>query len=307
MLRRLPPLNALRAFESAARLGSFVRAADELAVTPTAVSHQIKALEETLGVDLFVRLPRGLRLSDAGAAYLPELTKGFDALARAGERLGGDTLSGLLHISTLASFSHCWLMPRLMRFHRRYPDITVRVSTTIRHVDFLQEDVDIALRYGRGAYPGLRSIKLMEEDVFPVASPALVNGEKPLRDWPDLAGHTLLHDFASDDSEPWVNWRVWLRRAGLDALADSSRWIEFDNSATLTDAAVRGYGVALGRSALVAEHVREGRLVPLFGARHAADFAYFAVAPEGTADQPKVKAFIAWLKDEVAGDAAAAA
>ena len=302
MSRRLPPLNALRAFESAARLGSFVRAADELLVTPTAISHQIKGLEDTLGVELFVRLPRGLRLSDAGTRYLPDLIKGFDALARAGERLSDGGLVGLLHINTLASFAHCWLVPRIVNFQRRYPDLDVRVSTSVRHVDFVDDDVDVSVRYGKGSYPSLRSIKIMEEEVCPVAAPMLVDGDPPLREWADLAKHRLLHDYLTDDSEPWVNWGVWLRRAGMDEKIDSSRGMAFDNSASLVEAAVRGHGVALGRSALVAEHVREGRLVPLFGVRHPADYAYFAVAPEATADQPKVQAFVAWLKEEAALD-----
>jgi LysR family glycine cleavage system transcriptional activator len=307
MGRRLPPLNALRAFESAARLGSFVRAADELAVTPTAISHQIKSLEEALGVELFVRLARGLRLSDAGVRYLPELTKGFDALARAGDRLSGDSMAGVLHVNTLASFSHCWLVPRLMSFHRRYPDLRLRMSASIGHVDFLGEDVDVSVRYGRGQYPGLRAVKIMEEEVFPVASTALVEAGPPLRDWSDLAQHLLLHDYCADDAEPWITWPVWLRHAGVDDRVDGSKGLEFDNSASLIDAAVRGHGVAIGRSALVIEHIREGRLVHLFGASHPADYAYYAVAPEASADQPKVKAFIAWLKEEAARDAASPA
>jgi len=303
MGRRLPPLNALRAFESAARLGSFVRAADELAVTPTAISHQIKGLEESLGVELFVRLPRGLRLSDAGVRYLPELSKGFDALARAGDRLSGDSMTGVLHVNTLASFSHCWLVPRLMSFHRRYPDLRLRMSASIGHVDFLGEDVDVSVRYGRGRYPGLRAVKIVEEEVFPVASPALVKAN-PLRDWPDLAQHLLLHDYCADEDEPWITWPVWLRHAGVDDRVDGSKGLEFDNSASLIDAAVRGHGVAIGRTALVIDHIREGRLVPLFGASHPADYAYYAVAPEASADRPKVKAFIAWLKEEAARDLA---
>jgi LysR family glycine cleavage system transcriptional activator len=302
MSRHLPPLNALRAFEAAARLGSFVRAADELLVTPTAISHQIKGLEDTLGVELFVRLPRGLRLSDAGARFLPDLIKGFDALARAGERLFDVGLFGVLHVNTLASFAHCWLVPRIINFQRRYPDLDVRVSTSVRHIDFVDDDVDVTVRYGKGIYSGLRSIKIMEEDVCPVAAPSLVNGDPPLRDWPDLEKHRLLHDYLTDDSEPWVSWGVWLRRAGMEGRIDASRGLAFDNSASLVEAAVRGHGVALGRSALVAEHIREGRLIPLFGTRHPADYAYFAVAPESTADQPKVQAFIDWLKEESALD-----
>lgn len=302
MVRRLPPLNALRAFEAAARLRSFARAADELAVTPTAISHQIKELEDMLGVELFVRLPRGLRLTPQGANYLPELTRGFDALARAGDRLTGPGMSGVLHISTLASLAHAWLVPRLIDFHRRYPDLTLNVSASARLVDFMREEIDVAIRYGKGNYPALRTVKIMEEVVFPVASPALLERGPPLDDWPDLARHVLLHDNGTFENEPWLNWQVWLRRAGVDHLVDATRGIEYDNSAMLVDAAVRGHGVALGRSVLVAEPLREGRLVPLFDTRHPADYAYFAVAPESTADQPRVQAFIAWLKEEAARD-----
>ncbi len=302
MVRKLPPLNALRAFEAAARLRSFARAADELAVTPTAISHQIKGLEDLLGVELFHRLPRGLRLTAQGADYLPELTKGFDALARAGDRLTGSGMSGVLTVSTLASLAHCWLVPRLINFHRRYPDLTLQVSATARLVDFMREEVDVGIRYGKGNYPALRTVKIMEEEVFPVASPALLERGPALRDWPDLAGHVLLHDNGTIENEPWLNWQVWLRRAGVDHLVDATRGIEYDNSAMLVDAAVRGHGVALGRSVLVAERLREGTLVPLFDTRHPADFAYFAVAPEATADQQRVQAFFSWLKEEAEHD-----
>lgn len=301
-MRRLPPLNALRAFEAAARLRSFARAADELAVTPTAISHQIKGLEDTLGVELFVRLPRGLRLTPAGANYLPELTRGFDALARAGDRLTGSGMTGVMKISTMASLAHCWLVPRLITFHRRYPGLTLVVNATTRLVDFMREEVDVAIRYGKGGYPALRTVKIMEEEVFPVASPALLERGPALDDWPDLARHVLLHDNGTFETEPWLNWQVWLRRAGADQLVDATRGIEYDNSAMLVDAAVRGHGVALGRSVLVAEHLREGRLVALFNTRRPADYAYFAVAPEPTADQPRVQAFISWLKEEAERD-----
>ncbi len=307
MSRRIPPLNALRAFEAAARLGSFVRAADELAVTPTAISHQIKGLEETLGVPLFVRLPRGLRLTAAGAAYAPELSRGFELLARAGDRLTGAEFRGLLHVNSLSSFAHCWLVPRLPKFRQRYPDLTVRVGTSERFVDFLREGTDLAVRYGKGEYPGLRSTHVMDEDVFPVASPALVGGERPLRVWADLAHHVLLHDSAAQEAEHWIRWATWLRRAGMADRVDAARGLEFDNSAMLIEAAVLGHGVALGRTALVARHMREGRLVALFGETHPADYSYYAVCPEASADQPKVRAFIDWLIEEATEDASWAA
>lgn len=295
MVRRLPPLNALRAFEAAARQGSFVRAADELNVTPTAVSHQVKGLEEFLGVDLFVRLPRGLRLTAQGAAYLPSLTRGFDQLARASFDMEGGALKGVVSVSTLPSFSHCWLIPRLPDFRARYPDLDVRITGTERKVDFLREGIDLGIRYGMGRYPGLRTTRFLEEEVFPVASPALLSGDHPLRTWGDLAHHTLIHDCAALAQEQWITWEPWLRRAGAMDVIHSARRVEMDNSAAMIEAAIRGQGAIIARTALVAEHLREGRLVTLFDARHPADFAYYAVAPEATADQPRVKAFTEWL------------
>lgn len=295
MVRRLPPLNALRAFEAAARQGSFVGAAEELNVTPTAVSHQVKGLEEFLGVDLFVRLPRGLRLTAQGTAYLPSLTKGFDQLARAGIDLEAGALKGIVAVSTLPSFSHCWLVPRLPDFRARYPDLDVRITGTERRVDFLREGIDIGIRYGLGQYPGLRTTRFLEEEVFPVASPALLSGEHPVRTWTDLAHHTLIHDCAAMAQEQWITWEPWLRRANALDVLKTARRVEMDNSAAMIEAAIRGQGVMIARTALVAEHLREGRLVALFDTRHPADFAYFAVAPESTADQPRVKAFTDWL------------
>lgn len=303
MVRRLPPLTALRAFEAAARLESFSKAADELAVTPTAISHQVRGLEDFLGTELFVRLPRGLRLTVQGAAYLPELTRGFDQLARAGERLTDHACAGLLHVSLLGSFNHCWLIPRLPKFRSRWPDIHLRISVTGRHVDFLREGVDLSIRYGLGDYPGMRSNLFLSEEVFPVASPALLSGSKPLRTWADLAHHTLIDDHVAQPNERWITWDPWLRSEGVyDLVTATCGRLDFSTSAATVEAAVRGQGVTMGRTALVAEHLRDGRLVALFDSRRPADFAYYAVAPETTADQPMIKAFMEWLIEEGAKD-----
>lgn len=306
MVRRLPPLNALRAFEAAARLGSFARAGEELAVTATAISHQVKSLEEYLGVVLFDRLPRGLRLTAMGRAYLPELTHGFDQLARAAERLHESELRGLLTVSVLPSFGQRWLVPRLGDFRRRFPEIDVRIQATPRNADFVREGVDVGVRYGVGQYPGLRTRLLMTEEVFPAASPTLLGGAGGLRDWGDLARHTLLHDYTGREDEQWITWRPWLAQAGLATL-DLMRGLFYDDSAMMVEAAVQGQGVMIARSALVSDALRDGRLVALFGVRRPADYAYYVVTPEAVADQPRIRAFVDWAVEAARVDQTAAA
>lgn len=302
VVRRLPPLNALRAFEAAARLESFSRAAAELHVTPAAISQQVKGLEAYLGVALFDRRPRGLRLTAEGQAYLPELTRGFDQLARAGDRLHGADLAGRLTVSIIPSLCHLWLMPRLADFRRRYPQIDLHLIADLRSADFARDRVDVGVRYGLGHYPGLRAVPIMEEEVFPVASPALLSGRYPLRRWSDLARHTLLHDSTATPQELWLIWRHWLQRFRVEGV-DPTRGLFFDDSTMLFRACVDGHGVAIGRSALVSEALAAGRLIPLFDVRRPAEYSYWAVAPEARADHPRVRAFLDWI----AGQGAAAA
>ena len=193
MARPLPPLNALRAFESAGRHLSFTKAAAELNVTPAAVSHQVKALEELLGVPLFRRLTRALRLTDAGRAALPTLSQGFDTLAQGVEQVRAHSESGVLTVSVSPSFGAMWLVPRLERFRIRHPDIEIRIDGTDRLVDPGRGDADVALRYGPGGYKGVRVDRLFGQVNTPVCSPALLRGEHPLRRPDDLRHHTLLH------------------------------------------------------------------------------------------------------------------
>jgi len=284
-LNRLPPLNSLRAFLAAARHASFVQAADELGVTPAAVSQQVRQLEEIVGVPLFQRLPRGLVLLDAGRAAVPELEKAFAHLARAVSDLRGGVLAGPVVVSVIPSFAARWLLQRLGGFFSAYPDIELTVRTELRTVDFAKEDVDVGIRYGRGVYPGLDARLLLNEEVFPVCAPALLDGPSPLRRIADLRHRTLLHDRQLGVGEPSLSWRSWLLAAGVDDL-DAERGPGFTDSTMLMDAAVRGLGVALGRSVLVADH------------------AYFAALPEGRARQPRVAAFLAWLEAEAARSAA---
>ena len=291
MNRRLPPLNALRAFEAAARHLSFTRAAEELHVTQAAVSHQVKALEERLGAPLFVRRNRGLFLTGAGEAYFPAIMDALDAMAAATERLLARDSSPVLTLSVLPSFAARWLLPRLDRFRRAHPEIDIRLDPTSRNVDFAREDVDVGIRMGSGNYPGLHSLFLMGDDVFPVCSPALRQGAHPLRRPEDLAHHTLLHDEGHGD------WEVWLKLIGVEGV-DYTRGPIFTDSSLLTEAAVQGHGVALGRRALVGDLLAAGRLVKPFDVALPHRYAYYAVCPETRLRQPNVTAFLQWLDAE---------
>lgn len=299
MPRRLPPLNALRTFEAAARHGSFVKAADELAVTPAAISQQIRLLEADLGVELFHRLPRGLALTEAAKAAMPELRRAFDHLARAVEGIRVQSLTGPLIMSVIPSFAMRWLLPRLTSFVTSYPDIEVTVRGELRNVDFTREDVDLGIRYGKGVYPGLDTRLLLTEEVFPVCAPSLLSGPRPLRRAEDLRHHVLLHDRQLSGEEPSLYWRHWLRDNGLAGL-DGDRGPGFTDATMLMEAAVRGMGVALGRSALVADDLAAGRLVRPFATRRPADYAYYVVMPPGNAANPRVQVFTAWLEEQAA-------
>ena len=296
MARQLPPLNSLRAFEAAARHMSFTKAAEELHVTPAAVSHQVKALEDQLGTVLFRRLTRGLALTHEGRAYLPGLTDGLDRLSKATDRVRWRGLAGTLKVSVIPSFGLRWLVPRLGDFRRRYPEIDVVVFAQMESVDFTRSDVDVGIRYGRGRYPGLRTELLMAEELFPVCSPVLANGPCPIREMAHLRHHTLLHDADVHDDGPWVGWPAWLKWAGLDDI-DPARGLFFSDTAQILAAALDGLGVAIGRSALLGDDLRAGRLVQLFQTRRPAPFSYYVVTPEAMAERPRIAAFLAWLRE----------
>ncbi len=293
MARRLPSLNALRAFEAAARHLSFGRAADELAVTHAAVSHQIKALEADLGVPLFRRITRGVRLTDAGQAYLPVLRDAFDAIAETTTRLRAAEESGVLTVATIPSFATRWLVQRLGGFYAAHPDIDVRLYPSIDLVDFVRDNVDIAVRFGGGDWPGLTAEHLLCLDMFPVCSPALLEGSHPLRTPEDLRHHTLLHDNVRED------WRRWLLAAGVEGI-DLTRGPTFHEGTLLLQAAVAGLGAAIAHSALVNDDLAAGRLVRPFELRLSTDMGFYVVYPAGTAARPKVRAFRDWLFEEAA-------
>jgi LysR family glycine cleavage system transcriptional activator len=309
MARRLPPLNALRAFEAAARHLSFTKAAEELAVTPAAISHQVKALEEFYGVPLFRRLTRALLLTDAGQAALPLLREGFDLLAAAAERLQAQQQTNVLTISVAPSFGAKWLVPRLDRFRAACPDIDVRIDANDKLVDFARQGVDMGLRFGRGDYPGMRTDLLFSAEqttVSPVCSPKLLEGPNPLCVPGDLQHHTLLHLDWDPEVDAVPNWRMWLLAAGLDDI-DPNRGPRFSMITMVLQAAIEGHGVALAEDVIAANDVEAGRLVRPFelSLSDPMNFAYYIVSPEATADHPKIAAFRDWVLAEACPEQAA--
>jgi LysR family glycine cleavage system transcriptional activator len=299
MTRRIPPLNALRAFEAAGRHLSFAKAAEELNVTPAAVSHQVKALEELLGVPLFRRMTRGVALTDEGRAYLPGLTEGFDKLAEASARIARSGLAGRLAISAIPSFAMRWLLPRLADFRARFPDLDVEVQASVQQVDFGRDEVDVGLRYGRGNWPGQHWELFLKETVFPVCSPLLLAGPQPLAAPSDLKRFTLLHDSEVTWSDSWMAWPRWL--ALLDAEGvDARRGPRFSDSTMMLEACAAGHGVAIGRESLCEADFAQGRLVRLFGLERPADYDYYFVCSPGTVDRPKIAAFRSWLFEKAA-------
>jgi LysR family glycine cleavage system transcriptional activator len=300
MPRRLPPLNSLRAFEAAARLGSFTAASRELRVTSSAISQQVLVLERYLGARLFKRLPRGLVLTATGRTYLPELTSGFDGLAEATRRLRAGVVGGLLTVTTLPAFATGWLLPRLHRFRERYPRIELVLRTDRVVLDFRRDDIDLAIRFtGTSSTADLRAIPLLEEELFPVASPSLVSSARlPLR-IADLADLPLLHDTDAGPSQPWLGWRGWFARDGLD-VSPTLRGMRFSDSIVMISAAIAGLGVAIGRSPHIEGHLARGQLVRLTSTSWKAEWAYHLVGPAATFARPNARAFVEWAQAEAA-------
>jgi LysR family glycine cleavage system transcriptional activator len=291
-MRRLPPLNALRAFEAAARHLSFTRAAAELHVTQAAVSHQIRGLEERLGRKLFRRVGRNLFLTDAAQGYLAEIRGAFDRIDEATRRLEAQDRAGVLNATVLPSFAAMWLLPRLGRFRAAHPDIDVRLSADGEMTDFARSDYDVGIRTGRGRWPGLRADLILTERLVVVCAPELAAVLKEPR---DLAKVTLLHD------EPRERWSLWLRRAGV-AEVDPWRGPGFSHSNMVIQAAVAGQGVAVVGETLALDEIKAGRLVRPFAAVATipTDYSYYLVYPEAAAERPKIVAFRSWLLAEAA-------
>jgi LysR family glycine cleavage system transcriptional activator len=296
MPRRLPSLNAVRAFEAAARYESFTQAALELCVTQGAVSHQVKALEAELGIKLFNRERQRLLITEAGRQYLAVVRDALDRIAVGTERLLQRQSAGVLTVSTSPDFAAKWLVHRLGGFAEAHPDVDLRVSATLHHVDFAREDVDLAVRHGDGHWPGLDVARLCAEQLFPVCSPKLLSGAQRLSRPADLLKFPLLH---LDDRK---NWSKWLEAAGV-ADARVSHGPVLNRASMAIDAAVDGQGVALARTTLAAWDLINGRLVRPFAVALRLSKSYWIVCPKATAALPKIAMFRDWLLAEAADDA----
>ncbi len=295
MPRRLPPLNALKTFEAAARHASFTQAAEELCVTQGAVSHQVKALEAELGLKLFNREHQRLVITEAGRTYLEVVRDALDRIAAGTERLLQRQSAGALTVSTSPNFASKWLVHRLARFATAHPGIDLRISASLHHVDFAREDVDLAIRHGDGQANGLHVTRLCTEELVVVCSPKLLAGRNALRKPADLARHTLLH---INDRKDWVRW---LEAADVKNV-DVSRGPILNQASMAIDAAVDAQGVTLARSALAAWDLIGGRLVRPFALALPVPYAYWIVCPKATANLPKIVTFRDWLLAEAAED-----
>jgi LysR family glycine cleavage system transcriptional activator len=297
---RLPPLNALRAFEASARQLSFTRAAEELFVTQAAVSHQIKALEEYLGIKLFMRKNRALLLTEEGQSYYLDIKDIFNSLHEATEKLLARGAKGAITVSSQASFAIQWLVPKLTTFNALHPDIDVRIKAVDHAENSLTEDVDVAIYYGRGNWPNIHADKLHTEYLIPVCSPLLlqentVSNKPPLLTLDDLQYHTLLHDTSRK------GWKRWFKQIGVKG-GNVNHGPIFSHSAMVVQAALHGQGVALAYSVLAKPDIDSGRLVCPFNDVLVSKNSYFVVCRENQKDIGKIEAFRAWLLDMVAAE-----
>ena len=295
MLRRLPPLNALKAFESAARSESFTRAAEELCVTQAAISRQVKALEATIGIKLFNRERQRLVMTSAGREYLTVIRDALDRIAGGTERVVQRQNSSKLTVSTSPDFAAKWLVYRLGRFAEAYPGIELSVFATMQHVDFVREEIDLAVRHGDGTWVGLDAARLCSERLFPVCSPKLVSGRNRLVKPSDILRFPILH---LEDSKAWSRW---FDAAGVTD-ADVSHGPVLNRASMLIDAAVDGQGVALARTTLAAWDLINGRLVRPFAVSVRVSNAYWIVCPKATTTLPKIVTVRDWLLAEAADD-----
>jgi LysR family glycine cleavage system transcriptional activator len=297
MARRLPPLNALRAFEAAARNLSFLKAGEELAVTPGAISQQVRGLEQQIGVPLFRRLARGVLLTDAGQLYARQIGQLFDGIAAATEEARRDSGATSLRVVTGTSFAARWLIPRLGTFRSANPTITLRVVADDAIETLAAEEADVGIHYGPGKTPGLESVFLFSEDIFPVCSPKLLAGPVPLASLEDLGRHSLLDDEPDGIYDPNLTWRHWLKSVGAGHI-EPPPGVRFSYTHMALQAAAAGHGVALGTSVLGADDLIAGTLVRPLEEFTTSKFAYWLVATPAAAEWPKVKAFRDWVMSE---------
>ncbi|AAW85086.1 transcriptional regulator GcvA [Aliivibrio fischeri] len=288
MSRRLPPLNSLRVFEAAARHLSFTRAAEELFVTQAAVSHQIKALEEFLGLKLFRRRNRSLLLTEEGQSYFLDIKEIFSSLSEATDKVLERSAKGALTISLPPSFAIQWLVPRLSDFNNQEPDIDVRIKAVDMDEGSLTEDVDVAIYYGRGNWPGLRVELLYQEQLLPLCSPQVLLNEKPLATIDDLRFHTLLHDTSRKD------WKQFVKHYELAGMNVNQGPI-FSHSTMVLQAAAHGQGIALGNNVLAQPELDAGRLVAPFEEVLVSKNAFYLVCNEKQADTGRIATFREWI------------
>ncbi|MEY8771564.1 transcriptional regulator GcvA [Erwinia sp. ACCC 02193] len=294
MSKRLPPLNALRVFDAAARHLSFTRAAEELFVTQAAVSHQIKSLEDFLGLKLFRRRNRSLLLTEEGQSYYLDIKEIFTALNDATRKLQARSAKGALTVSLLPSFAIQWLVPRLSSFNSAYPGIDVRIQAVDREEEKLADDVDVAIFYGRGNWPGLRVEKLYAEYLLPVCSPLLLTGDNPLKTAADLTRFTLLHDASRRD------WQAYTRQLGVNINVQHGPI--FSHSAMVLQAAIHGQGVALANNVMAQTEIEAGRLACPFNDVLVSKNAFYLVCHDSQAELGKIAAFRQWILAKAASE-----
>ncbi|HMA90372.1 MAG TPA: transcriptional regulator GcvA [Burkholderiales bacterium] len=299
---RLPSLDLLKGFEAAARLLSFTRAGEELHLTQSAVSRQIKELEEQLGVALFERRHRSLGLTEAGRALFPAASQVLQAMRAVTDRLRALSAQRSLAVTTTNSFAALWLIPRLARFTRAHPGVDVRIAADTRVQDLEREGLDLAIRHGPASLAGPQAVRLFGERVFPVCSPKLLaDPKRPLRQPADLRHHVLLQYDDPDGRHPWLHWKTWLEVERLSDLRPAGSLL-FSGYEQIIPAAIAGNGVALGRSPLVREALASGELVAPFKRSADPARAYFAIVSKTAASRPEVAEFLAWLRAEAAAE-----
>lgn len=292
MTYRLPPLNALRAFEAAARHLSFKEAGRELFVTRGAVSQQVKALEAELGVRLFHRMTRQIALSEEGQALLPKVRQAFQLISSATEALRPEQRDTNLTISTFPSFAAKWLVPRLGSFTERHPKIDVRISATHEVVEFGRNAVDLAIRHGQSPSPGLHNDLLIHADIFPVCSPKLLDQGPPLREPADLRHHHLIHNRRAEE------WNLWLQAHDVEGI-DLTHGTRFSEDFLVLEAAINGQGIAISRDPLADADLASGRLIRPFLQATPNLFSYYLVCPPERANLPKIALFREWIVEEI--------
>lgn len=302
MARQMPGTRALRTFEAAARHLNFTRAADEIGLTPAAVSYQIKEIEDQLAIPLFKRTSRTIQLTPAGSVLFEASTEALAVLERALARARKMARGGsLLRVTSDPVFAGKWLMPRVDDFRRKYPNIDLRFDVSSALRDFDRDDIDIGIRFGSGKYEGLAAHRLFDNVIVPVCSPSLLRNGLPLNKPADLIHHTLAHIDWSRQGITWPNWRMWMTAAGVEDF-DDSRCVVFDESSQVIQAAIAGSAVVLADFAMIAKDLSEGRLVRPFelGIRVPPEFAYFVVYPESAGQDARISAFCEWILAEAA-------